>query len=184
MHIEFFTVAGKYAEVEQELRKVVEDLKGRVDKPDKVRLAIVKIREESLGDIMRYLGEPIERTPPQYRSLVAMLKRYEIGGLPALVLNGVKIFEGEGIDLKEVTSRILEEAEREFGVRVREAGEAGAIPRAVSAEVKRLEIVGAPKFVLGRPDDCTSCVYYGEETSTCFLLMAKVVNARSPPCKT
>jgi len=39
------------------------------------------------------------------------------------------------------------------------------------------------KLVLGRPDDCRECLYYGSYTSTCLLFGFRISNVSRPPCK-
>ncbi|MEM4898041.1 MAG: hypothetical protein QXR18_07565, partial [Pyrobaculum sp.] len=113
MYIELFVVAGQGADLENSLKKAVEEIRGRVQRPDRVRLATVKIRPEAVDQLFRFVEEPLEKVPPHYRSLVNMLKKYNVSKLPAVVIDGVKVGEGE-VDLTNVLSIIQEKARSEF----------------------------------------------------------------------
>jgi len=45
------------------------------------------------------------------------------------------------------------------------------------------QITAVVKLVLGRPDNCGECAYFGSMTSRCFLFGFAVTNPASPPCK-
>jgi uncharacterized protein with HEPN domain len=113
MYIELFVVAGQSVELENALKKVVEDLRGQVQRPDKVRLATVKIRPDAVDQVLKLLGESPEKIPPHYRSLVNMLKKYGISRFPAVVIDGVKIGEGN-VSLEDVLRAVQERAKAEF----------------------------------------------------------------------
>jgi hypothetical protein len=244
MYVELFVVAGQSVELESSLKKVVEDLRGQVQRPDKVRLATVKIRPDAVDQVLRLVGEPPEKVPPHYRSLVNMLKKYGISKFPAVVVDGVKVGEGD-VNLEEVLRAVQARAKAEFP-------ELAALelvpPKPTSApiqpvisqpppppppppspppppvpplsEVRPLEpppveqkpvfgpwpsaetppppppppplpppppppgqITAVVKLVLGRPDNCGECAYFGSMTSRCFLFGFAVTNLASPPCK-
>jgi len=113
MYVELFVVAGQSVELENSLKKVVEDLRGQVQRPDKVRLATVKIRPDAVDQVLRLVGEPPEKVPPHYRSLVNMLKKYGISKFPAVVVDGVKVGEGD-VNLEEVLRAVQARAKAEF----------------------------------------------------------------------
>jgi len=113
MYVELFVVAGQSVELESSLKKVVEDLRGQVQRPDKVRLATVKIRPDAVDQVLRLVGEPPEKVPPHYRSLVNMLKKYGISKFPAVVVDGVKVGEGD-VNLEEVLRAVQARAKAEF----------------------------------------------------------------------
>ncbi|ABP49689.1 MULTISPECIES: hypothetical protein [Pyrobaculum] len=248
MYIELFVVAGQSAELENSLKKVVEDLRGQVQRPDKIRLATVKIRPDAVDQVLRLVGEPPERVPPHYRSLVNMLKKYGITRFPAVVVDGVKVGEGD-VAVENVLRAIQDRARAEFPelaslelvpprptpapvqpvVKELPPPQPVASPpppppappppppppeitpvEAVSprAEPKPIEpsppppppaiapppplppppvapraLTAVVKLVLGRPDNCGECAYYGQLTSRCFLFGFAVSNPASPPCK-
>jgi hypothetical protein len=243
MYIELFVVAGQSVELENALKKVVEDLRGQVQRPDKVRLATVKMRPDAVDQVLRLLGEPPEKIPPHYRSLVNMLKKYGISRFPAVVVDGVKVGEGD-VSLEDVLRVVQERAKMEFP----ELATLELVPpkptpapiRPVISEsppplsppppppsprppppsvpeVRPLEppvveqkttinsllplpppppppsppppsvaprqITAVVRLVLGRPDNCGECAYFGAVTSRCFLFGFAVANPAAPPCK-
>jgi hypothetical protein len=241
MYIELFVVAGQSVELENALKKVVEDLRGQVQRPDKVRLATVKIRPDAVDQVLKLLGESPEKIPPHYRSLVNMLKKYGISRFPAVVIDGVKIGEGN-VSLEDVLRVVQERAKAEFSElaalelvppkptpasiqpvisepppppqppplpppppppppsvpEVRPLGRPVVEqPPAVETRPPPLpppqpspppsvvarQITAVVRLVLGRPDNCGECAYYGALTSRCFLFGFAVANPASPPCK-
>jgi hypothetical protein len=243
MYVELFVVAGQSAELESSLKKVVEDLRGQVQRPDKVRLATVKIRPDAVDQVLRLVGEPPEKVPPHYRSLVNMLKKYGISKFPAVVVDGVKVGEGD-VNLEEVLRAVQGRAKAEFPeLAALELVPPKPTPAPIQpvisqpppppppppsppppplpppSEVRPLEpppveqkqvfeprpsaetppppppppplpppppprqITAVVKLVLGRPDNCGECAYFGSMTSRCFLFGFAVTNPASPPCK-
>jgi hypothetical protein len=244
MYVELFVVAGQSAELESSLKKVVEDLRGQVQRPDKVRLATVKIRPDAVDQVLRLVGEPPEKVPPHYRSLVNMLKKYGISKFPAVVVDGVKVGEGD-VNLEEVLRAVQARAKAEFPeLAALELVPPKPTPAPIQpvisqpppppppppsppppplpppSEVRPLEplpveqmpvfeprpsaetppppppppplppppppprqITAVVKLVLGRPDNCGECAYFGSMTSRCFLFGFAVTNPASPPCK-
>jgi len=237
MYVELFVVAGQSVELESSLKKVVEDLRGQVQRPDKVRLATVKIRPDAVDQVLRLMGEPPEKVPPHYRSLVNMLKKYGISKFPAVVVDGVKVGEGD-VNLEEVLRAVQARAKAEFPeLAAFELVPPKSTPAPIQpvisqpppppppppplpppSEVRPLEpppveqkpvfepppspetpppppppplpppppprqITAVVKLVLGRPDNCGECAYFGSMTSRCFLFGFAVTNPASPPCK-
>jgi len=232
-----FVVAGQSVELESSLKKVVEDLRGQVQRPDKVRLATVKIRPDAVDQVLRLVGEPPEKVPPHYRSLVNMLKKYGISKFPAVVVDGVKVGEGD-VNLEEVLRAVQARAKAEFPeLAALELVPPKPMPAPIQpvisqpppppppppsppppplpppSEARPLEplpveqkpvfelrpspeipppppppppprqITAVVKLVLGRPDNCGECAYFGSMTSRCFLFGFAVTNPASPPCK-
>ncbi|MEZ0320225.1 MAG: hypothetical protein ABWK05_09605 [Pyrobaculum sp.] len=244
MYVELFVVAGQSVDLENALKKVVEDLRGQVQRPDKVRLATVKVRPDAVDQVLKLVAEPPEKVPPHYRSLVNMLKKYGISKFPAVVVDGVKVGEGS-VDLDEVLRVVQERAKAEFPELgalelvpprpapapvqpvVRELPEPPRVeapppepsrlvelpkppeppppprpaelppprpPEPVLPSLKPPEppkavetappkITATVRLVLGRPDNCNECAYYGPLTARCFLFGFAVANPASPPCK-
>jgi hypothetical protein len=235
MYVELFVVAGQSVELENSLKKVVEDLRGQVQRPDKVRLATVKIRPDAVDQVLRLVGEPPEKVPPHYRSLVNMLKKYGISKFPAVVVDGVKVGEGD-VNLEDVLRAVQARAKAEFPeLAALELVPPKPTPAPIQpvisqpppppppplpppSEVRPLEpppveqkpvfeprpsaetplppppppppplppprqMTAVVKLVLGRPDNCGECAYYGSMTSRCFLFGFAVTNPASPPCK-
>jgi len=205
MYIELFVVAGQGADLENSLKKAVEEIRGRVQRPDRVRLATVKIRPEAVDQLFRFVEEPLEKVPPHYRSLVNMLKKYNVSKLPAVVIDGVKVGEGE-VDLTNVLSIVQEKARSEFPElssmelvpsvatpsppqpvapiqpEARPLPEATPEPPRRPPEIMPLE---PPKPIVEAPEPHRpgECAYFGNLTSRCFLFGFAVSSPTSPPCK-
>ncbi|MEM1903621.1 MAG: hypothetical protein QXW44_08085 [Pyrobaculum sp.] len=246
MYIELFVAAGQSTDLENSLKKAVEEIRGRVQRPDRVRLATVKIRPEAVDQLFRFVEEPLEKVPPHYRSLVNMLKKYNVTKLPAVVIDGVKVGEGE-VNLANVLSVVQERARSEFpelsNIELMPSvatpsppqpvapvqPEARPLPEATQepprlpmppeppkpaveapppepqrppevipppkprvvetrfeqrpAEQLYRPIVASVKLVLGRPENCGECAYFGNLTTRCFLFGFAVSSPTSPPCK-
>ncbi|MFN3804143.1 MAG: hypothetical protein ACK4SY_03710 [Pyrobaculum sp.] len=221
MYVELFVVAGQNVEVEAGLKKAVEELRAAVKRPDKVRLATVKIRPDAVEQVLKLVGDPIEKVPPHYRSLVNMLKKYGISKFPAVVVDGVKVGEGE-IDLDKILRVVNEQARKEFPELAEVAPPplpqppppppsplptplppAEPPPKPAVEEIRPLEesrlpppppsppgarvearpITAVVRLVLGRPEDCRECAYFGSLTSRCFLFGFSVADPASPPCR-
>ncbi|ACB39024.1 hypothetical protein [Pyrobaculum neutrophilum] len=267
MYIELFVVAGQSVDLENALKKAVEELRGQVQRADKVRLATVKIRPDAVDQVLKLVGESPDKIPPHYRSLVNMLKKYSISRFPAVVVDGVKVGEGD-VSIEEVLRAVQDRARAEFPelsalelvpprptpapvqpvpevrplepppepqkppaeaprpepvrppepprfappepprpppevpraepprpplelprpepqrpVAAEPAPSApAALPRPAEASVPR-QLTAVVKLVLGRPDSCLECAYFGQLTSRCFLFGFAVANPASPPCK-
>ena len=209
MYVELFVISGKSQELEESLKKAVEEIRSRVERRDRVRLATVKIRQDAAEQVVKMLDQPVERVPPHFRSLVTILKRYNIAAFPAVVIDGQKILEGTE-DVSKALEAVYKKAGEEFGVQLGpQAPPAPQPPPAPSVPTEPVQPVApppapqaAPQPVLppppsprpaqlkvsvriapGRPDDCRECAYYGEATSRCYLFGVAVPSPARPPCK-
>ena len=209
MYVELFVISGKSQELEESLKKAVEEIRSRVERRDRVRLATVKIRQDAAEQVVKMLDQPVERVPPHFRSLVTILKRYNIAAFPAVVIDGQKIVEGTE-DVSKALEAVYKKAGEEFGVQLGpQAPPAPQPPPAPSVPTQPVQPVPpppapqvAPQPVLppppsprpaqlkvsvriapGRPDDCRECAYYGEATSRCYLFGVAVPSPARPPCK-
>jgi len=204
MYVELFVVAGQHADLEQALKKAVEDIRSKVQRPDKVRLATIKIRPDAVEHVVKLIGESPDRVPPHYRSLVNMLKKYGISTFPAVVIDGAKAAEGE-VDASRILEALYERARSEFPELA--PPEIAPPPRPEPAPIQPVQREAPPpppprppeipsveaprevplkvsvKLVLGRPDNCNECAYYGPLTSSCFLFGFSVADVSRPPCK-
>jgi len=209
VYVELFVISGKSQELEESLKKAVEEIRSRVERRDRVRLATVKIRQDAAEQVVKMLDQPVERVPPHFRSLVTILKRYNIAAFPAVVIDGQKILEGTE-DVSKALEAVYKKAGEEFGVQLGpQAPPAPQPPPAPSVPTQPVQPVApppapqvAPQPVLppppsprpaqlkvsvriapGRPDDCRECAYYGEATSRCYLFGVAVPSPARPPCK-
>ncbi len=138
IQIKFYTILGKYDDFEQKLRdlmfRIRDQVRLRGGDPDKINLTMIKVKEEALDLIYKYLRGEAE--PPEYlKSLIEHLKLDNVNVLPALILNGRKICEGDLISLKDFETLLIDEIKNTLGIDLREE------PRKEIVEEKVSEIV-------------------------------------------
>lgn len=243
-----FVISGKSQELEESLKKAIEDIRSKVERRDRVRLATVKIRQDAAEQVVKMMDMPVERVPPHFRSLVSILKRYNVSAFPAVVIDGQKVLEGSD-DVAKALEAVYRKASEEFGIALGPAQQPAATqpiqpsappqqptspapqlpppvqpPPIAQSEVKPLTEVSKPpeaprpiqqpppltpppapkppplqpiavqpaprppakvsvRIVVGRPDDCRECAYFGEATSRCYLFGLSVADPARPPCK-
>ncbi len=247
MYVELFVISGKSQELEESLKKAIEDIRSKVERRDRVRLATVKIRQDAAEQVVKMMDMPVERVPPHFRSLVSILKRYNVSAFPAVVIDGQKVLEGSD-DVAKALEAVYRKASEEFGIALGPAQQPAATqpiqpsappqqptspapqlpppvqpPPIAQSEVKPLTEVSKPpeaprpiqqpppltpppvqppppqpiavqpaprppakvsvRIVVGRPDDCRECAYFGEATSRCYLFGLSVADPARPPCK-
>ena len=266
MYVELFVISGKSQELEESLKKAIEEIRSKVERRDKVRLATVKIRQDAAEQVVKMLDLPVERVPPHFRSLVSILKRYNVTAFPAVVIDGQKVLEGAE-DVARALEAVYRKASEEFGVQLGPSAVAAPAaptqpaappplppapqpqppppppsvqppPPVAQPEVRPLAealkppepvqpppppppprpeppaapspqppvapppprpatpeapVVAPPaprpppkvsvRIVLGRPDDCRECAYFGEATSRCYLFGVAIADPAKPPCK-
>ncbi|NPA22799.1 MAG: hypothetical protein GXO23_00675 [Crenarchaeota archaeon] len=123
VQVKFYTILGKYEDFEYKLRDLIlrirEQVKARGGDPEKINLTMIKVKEEALDLIYKYVRG--EEEPPEYlRSLVEHLRLDNIATLPAIVINGKKICEGELIDLATLEKILIDEVKTSLGIDLRE----------------------------------------------------------------
>ena len=144
MYVELFVISGKSQELEESLKKAVEEIRSRVERRDRVRLATVKIRQDAAEQVVKMLDQPVERVPPHFRSLVTILKRYNIAAFPAVVIDGQKILEGTE-DVSKALEAVYKKAGEEFGVQLGpQAPPAPQPPPAPSVPTQPVQPVAPP----------------------------------------
>ncbi|CCC82502.1 DUF1525 domain-containing protein [Thermoproteus tenax] len=115
MYVELFVISGKSQELEESLKKAIEEIRSKVERRDRVRLATVKIRQDAADQVVKMLDQPVERIPPHFRSLVTILKRYNVTSFPAVVIDGQKVLEGND-DVAKALDAVYRRASEEFGI--------------------------------------------------------------------
>ncbi len=123
VQVKFYTILGRYEDFEYKLRELIlrirEQVKARGGDPEKVNLTMIKVKEEALDLIYKYVKG--EEEPPEYlRSLVEHLRMDNISALPAIVINGKKICEGDLIDLATLEKILIDEVKTSLGIDLRE----------------------------------------------------------------
>ncbi len=56
-------------------------------------------------------------------------------------------------------------------------------PQVPSIPTTQVSLPSGVKIVMGRPNDCRECIYYGANTGICLLFGYKIVDPTKPPCK-
>ncbi|MEZ0248800.1 MAG: hypothetical protein ABWJ97_05955 [Thermoproteus sp.] len=117
MYVELFVISGRSQELEESLKKAIEEIRSKVERRDKVRLATVKIRQDAAEQVVKLIDQPVERIPPHFRSLVSILKRYNVTAFPAVVIDGQKVLEGVE-DVPKALEAVYRRASEEFGIQI------------------------------------------------------------------
>ncbi len=143
VQVKFYTILGKYEDYEYKLRELIlrirEQVKARGGDPEKINLTMIKVKEEALELIYKYVRG--EEEPPEYlRSLVEHLKLDNISTLPAIVINGRKICEGELIDLNTLEKILIDEVKISLGIDLRETPQV----RREQVQIQQREIESRP----------------------------------------
>lgn len=155
VQVRFYTIFGKYESFENQLRELVSRLRNEIKlrgrEPEKLNLTMIKIKEEVLDTILKYVRE--EAQPPDHlRSLIEYMKSDNVTTLPTLVINGKKVAEGSLPDIKAVEEMIIDELQRTAGINLREPvkipeekpAETKPAPAEATVEEKAITAVTAP----------------------------------------
>ena len=142
MIIRFYSVTGQSDELENELKSLVTAIKGELAKrnisEDKVRLTTIKVRSDVVSEVMRYVNEPEDRVPGQYRPLIIRMRQDGVNAFPALVINDRKIAEGGEVTADVIRKSLYEAIESEFGFSLVEK------PKAPEAQPTQIQQAPAP----------------------------------------
>ncbi len=155
VQIRFYTIFGKYDTFENQLRELVSrlrnELKLRGKEPEKLNLTMIKIKEEVLDTILKYVRE--EAQPPEHlRSLIEYLKSDNVTTFPTLVINGKKVAEGALPDIKVVEDFVIDELRNVVGVNLREPVRvAEQKPTAPAPPVRTEEVSAGPAPPVSAP---------------------------------
>jgi len=139
------------------------------DSGRKARIRVVRANIQSPEEFpafLEYLGELYGK---QY---VEEYEKYGVKKLPALVVGGVKLFEGTFPSRMEL-AEILGAAKPAPPL-------PQAVPPQLSPEPKPSPAQKPEPKPAGK--GCFSCVFFDRPTSRCVLLRAKVENLEKPPC--
>ncbi len=192
MQIRLYTVLGKYDDYENFIKDLVNTLRSELSKrgidPDKISLTLIKIKPEVIDDVLKMASNPEIKPPSHLKYLIQVLRQDSVTMIPTIIINGKKVFEGSLPSHDELKKLLYDEVSKEFNITfeiTKPKEEELTIPKPVSIEEKPFS-VEAPlshKFILGKPKTCRECIYFGSETSYCFLLGCKVENPEKPICK-
>ena len=122
MHIKFYSILGKFEDYENFLKSTVNELRDILLKkggnPEKISLTLIRIRQEVIDEILRLLKEDESKIPQNLRYLILTLRQDSVSAIPAILVNGKKIAEGQLPPQEELKSKIIEEFEKEFNIKV------------------------------------------------------------------
>ncbi len=123
VQVRFYTIFGRYENFENQLRELVSRLRNEIKlrghEPEKLNLTMIKIKEEVLDTIMKYVREELQ-PPDHLRSLIEYMRMDNVTTLPTLVINGKKVAEGSLPDIKVIEEIIIDELQRTAGINLRE----------------------------------------------------------------
>jgi len=138
----------------------------------KARIRVVRANIQSPEEFpafLEYLGELYGK---QY---VEEYEKYGVKKLPALVVGGVKLFEGAFPSREELAEILGATKPAPPQQPLLQPAPPQPSPEPKPSPARKLELKPAGK-------GCFSCVFFDRSTSRCVLLRAKVENPEKPPC--
>ncbi|WP_054857053.1 hypothetical protein [Vulcanisaeta sp. JCM 16159] len=233
--IKFYMVVGRDETYENVIRSVVTEVREKFKGSERnVNATFIRIKPEAVDTALNALSMPESQIPQNLVYLVKSMKQDGVSALPALIINGRKVYEGQlpapdvvrKTVMDEVVTALSPQAPPQQPTQVisppQPAPQVPSIPqppaqpptpptplpppppvevRQQAVEITRPEatVIEKPqappaptplsslpsgiKIVMGRPDDCRNCIYYGANTGVCLLFGYKIVNPTRPPCK-
>ncbi|MCG2880623.1 MAG: hypothetical protein L7H00_02185 [Vulcanisaeta sp.] len=231
--IKFYMVVGRDEPYESVIRSVVNEVREKFKGGEKsINATFIRIKPEAVDAALNALNMPENQVPQNLIYLVRSMKQDGVKALPALIINGRKIYEGQLPPPDTVRQTVMGEImallaptqptpqptapQQPPTMQVTKPPTQPQVPtppetkptpppqpqvETLSAEVKPLKAVEerpastvvAPiqpitvpsgvRVMIGRPNDCRECIYYGANTGTCLLFGYKVTDPSRPPCK-
>jgi hypothetical protein len=241
--IKFYMVVGRDEEYENTIRSVINEVKDKF-KEKGINATFIRIKPEAVDAALYALNMPDNQIPRNLLYLVKSMRQDGIKSLPALIINGTKIYEGQLPSPQIVRQKVMDEItalliptqpaqqapplppsltpqettppppqpiEKPPTETIKEAQPSEVQPRITEAIVKpptesiketqpsetrpsttvlqpsiltQYTTQSGIKVVVGRPNDCRECIYYGTNTNTCLLFGYKITDPTRPPCKT
>ncbi|MCG2869561.1 MAG: hypothetical protein L7H10_02285 [Vulcanisaeta sp.] len=231
--IKFYMVVGRDEPYESVIRSVVNEVREKFKGGEKsINATFIRIKPEAVDAALNALNMPENQVPQNLIYLVRSMRQDGVKALPALIINGRKIYEGQLPPPDTVRQTVMGEImallaptqptpqptapQQPPAMQVTKPPTQPQVPtppetkltpppqpqvETPSAEVKPLKTVEerpastvvAPiqpitvpsgvRVMIGRPNDCRECIYYGANTGTCLLFGYKVTDPSRPPCK-
>jgi len=239
--IKFYMVVGRDEAYENTIRSVVNEVREKFKGSEKsINATFIRIKPEAVDAALNALNMPENQVPQNLVYLVRSMKQDGVKSLPALIINGRKVYEGQLPPPDTVRQTIMDEvmtsltpaqppvtqqaapppqqptvqpiqpppAQQPPPPPPPEAKPApppppppppmetpkvetqppqqkpGFVEKPTPAVIAQpVTVLSGVKIVMGRPDDCRECVYYGSNTSTCLLFGYKITDPSRPPCK-
>ncbi len=231
MSIKFYMVTGRDEAYEEVIRSVVNEVRSRVKGNERyINATFIRIRPEAANDILNVLNLPEDQVPQKLIYLVRSMKQDGVKALPALIINGKKIYEGTLPPPNEVKDTLTNEIMNMLQPQHLPPPPPQPQPQPITqpqttTESTITEALAPPKpspppptlpspppqqttppqylppqptpqypptpslpslplkIILGRPNNCNECAYYGPNTGTCLLFGFRVADPSRPPCK-
>ena len=236
--IKFYMVVGRDEAYENAIRSVVTEVREKFkggEREKVINATFIRIKPEAVDAALNALSMPEGQVPQNLVYLVKSMKQDGVTALPALIINGRKIYEGQlpppdvikQVIVDEVMSVLLptQAPQPQLTQATQQAPQQAPPPpppqappqpstpqpvrpptpppievkqqvEPVKPEVETVSVRQAPvistvpvsspsgvRIVVGRPDDCRDCIYYGANTGTCLLFGYRVTDPTRPPCK-
>ncbi|GAB6947425.1 hypothetical protein JCM16161A_15550 [Vulcanisaeta sp. JCM 16161] len=233
--IKFYMVVGRDEAYENAIRGVVTEVREKFKGSERsVNATFIRIKPEAVDAALNALNMPENQVPQNLIYLVKSMKQDGVTSLPALIINGRKIYEGQLPPPDVVRQTVMDEVATALSPPqappqpVQPVAPAQSPPpppppppstpppvqpspppppppppvetkqqvETVKPEVTVTEKPQLPsiptiqsplpsgvKIVVGRPNDCRECIYYGANTGTCLLFGYKIADPTRPPCK-
>ncbi|MGC8542818.1 MAG: hypothetical protein ACP5NQ_02655 [Vulcanisaeta sp.] len=238
--IKFYMVVGRDEAYESVIRNVVSEVREKFKGSERsVNATFIRIKPEAVDAALNALNMPESQVPQNLIYLVKSMKQDGVKSLPALIINGRKIFEGQLPPPDTVRQAIMDEVmlalapptqpiqpqaptpqqpqqpqiqpppppppppsppqpqqappqppqiERQAPETLKEIQPLQQKPPEKPVETAPILVSQQPlssgvKLVMGRPNDCRECIYYGANTGICLLFGYKIADPSRPPCK-
>ncbi|ADY01933.1 hypothetical protein VMUT_1731 [Vulcanisaeta moutnovskia 768-28] len=235
--IKFYMVVGRDENYENVIRNVVSEIREKFKGSERnVNATFIRIKPEAVDAALNALSMPESQVPQNLIYLVKSMKQDGVASLPALIINGKKIYEGQLPPPDTVKQTVMDEVmtalsppqappqpaqvapppppqppstpppppiqlppppppppQVETKPQTTEAIEVQPLRQVETTVSERPQLPSLPtpqtplpsgvKIVVGRPNDCRECVYYGANTGVCLLFGYRIVDPTKPPCK-
>lgn len=124
MIIRLYSITGRTEGIENDIRALITDIKSALARrgidENRVRLTIIKVRGDVVDEVLKYLDQPDNKIPGQYRSLIVRMRQDGVSTFPALVINDKKVAEGDGLTLDVAKQALFNELRSEFNIEIPE----------------------------------------------------------------
>ena len=227
--IKFYMVVGRDEPYESVIKSVINEVREKFKGSEKsINATFIRIKPEAVDAALNALNIPENQVPQNLIYLVKSMKQDGVKALPALIINGRKIYEGQLPPPDTVRQTVMDEVmalltptqstpqptapqqlftqpqsptptlpetkptpppqlqvERpsvEVKPLQRSVVEERSAPTVV-APIQPITVPSGVRVMIGRPNDCRECIYYGANTGTCLLFGYRVTDPSKPPCK-
>ncbi len=226
--IKFYMVVGKDESYENVIRSVVSEVREKFKGSERnVNATFIRIKPEAVDAAINALTMPEGQIPQNLIYLVKSMRQDGIRALPALIINGKKIYEGQLPPPDAVRQAVMDEVvaalspqapmqpltvpqltpqpgiqatqtqppppppppppptqvETKQPIQQEETAAVSERPQVQTVQSQPPVPQTKVKLVMGRPNDCRECIYFGSNTGICLLFGYKIIDPARPPCK-